>query len=122
MTALRSAIEAVIFYTVLVQLGIYYLRLVAFFFQSLEDLLLVVSAIRFHGDPQFHRCISVDRNKLIMFQLDDVTVLIGDGSRYFHKFSGLVRQQYRYGEDAILLDQAVLHDGGHSDHIHVAAA
>ena len=85
MTALRSAVEAVIFYTVLVQLGIYYLRLVAFFFQSLEDLLLVVSAVGFHGDPQFHRCISVDRNKLIMFQLDDVTVLIGDGSRYFHK-------------------------------------
>ena len=76
MTALRSAVEAVIFYTVLVQLGIYYLRMVAFFFQSLEDLLLVVSAVGFHGDPQFHRCISVDRNKLIMFQLDDVTQVL----------------------------------------------
>lgn len=45
MTALRSAVETVIFFTILIQLGIYYLRLVAFFFQSLEDLLLVVSAV-----------------------------------------------------------------------------
>ena len=36
MTALRSEVEAVIFYTVLIQLGIYYLRLIAFFFQRLE--------------------------------------------------------------------------------------
>ena len=49
----------------LIQLGIYYLRLVAFCFQCLEDLLLVAGAVGFHGDSQFHRRLPVDADELV---------------------------------------------------------
>ena len=39
-----------------------------------------------------------------------------------YQFARLVRNENRYGKDTVSLDQSVLYNRGHSDHIHVSAA
>ena len=82
----------------------------------------MAGAVGFHGDSQFHRRLPVDADELVVLQLDDIAVLVGDGGCDLDQFSCLVRKQYGDGEDTILLDQSVLYHGGHGDHVHVAAA
>ena len=75
-----------------------------------------------HRDTQFHGSISVRAYKLVMLQLDHIALGIGDRGCDTHQLTRLIRKQDRYREDAVSLDQAVLYDRGHGDHIHVASA
>ena len=43
---------------------------------------------------QFHRCISVDGNKLIVLQFDNISVDPGNDSGYTAKLAGLVGKKY----------------------------
>ena len=58
----------------------------------------------FHGNPQFHGCISVDGDELVVLQLNDIGLLPGKKRRYGSQFAGLIWQKYGYGKDSIPLD------------------
>ena len=84
--------------------------------------MLMLGSKRLHRNTQFHSRITVGTYKLVMIQLDDVALGIGYCCRNSHQFARLIRKQYGYGEDPVSLDQAMLNDGRHGNHIHVAAA
>ena len=56
-----------------------------------------------------------------MLQLDDVAVLPGQDIGDAEQGTGTVGEEDGEGEDAAPHDQAVLDQGGHGDHVHVAA-
>ena len=64
----------------------------------------------------------VDADELVVFQTDYIALLFGEKCGNLGQLAWLVRKQDGYGEDSVSLDQAVLHDGGHGDDVHIAAA
>ena len=77
---------------------------------------------RLHGDAQLHRRIPVGADKLVVLQLDDIALLLRNGGGHPHQLARLIRKQDGYGKDPVSLDQSVLYDGGHGDHVHIASA
>ena len=75
-----------------------------------------------HGDTQFHRRIPVCADKLVVLQLDHVALFLRDGGGHPHQLARLVWKQDGYGKDPVSLDEPVLYDGGHGDHVHIASA
>ena len=72
--------------------------------------------------PQLHAALAVDVDELVVLQLDDVAVLLGDDAGHVQQLTGPVRQMDGEGEHPAPVDEAVLHQGGDGDHIHIAAA
>ena len=75
-----------------------------------------------HSDAQLHRRVAVDAHKLVVLQLDDIALLSGQKLGNLGQLSGLIRQKHRNRKDPVSLDEAVLDDGGHGDHVHISAA
>ena len=90
-------------------------------FERLDDLPLVIGAERLDGDAQLHGGLAVRGDELVVVQADDVALVVSDDLRHAHQLAGSVGQKHRNGEDAVALDQAVLHHRGHGDDVHVAA-
>ena len=82
----------------------------------------MVCAEGLERDAELHGRIAVDGHKLVVLQLDDVAADFGDQAGDPVQFAGLVRQEDRDRKDPVAEDQALLHDGGHGDDIHIAAA
>ena len=57
-----------------------------------------------------------------MVQFDDVALLFSDELSHLHQLARFVGKNGGYGKDTVSLNQAELHDGGHGDDVHVAAA
>ena len=55
----------------------------------------------FQCDTQFHSSTAVDGYKLVVLQLDDITVDSGNNTGYSAQLTGLVGKQYGYGEDTV---------------------
>ena len=72
-------------------------------------------------DRQLDGGVAVDAHKLVVLELDDVAVLLGDHAGHAHEHARAIGQKDAHGEDAAALDQAVLDDGAHGDDVHVAA-
>ena len=62
----------------------------------------------FHCDTKLYCCVSVCAYKLVMLQLNDVTLYVCDCLRHTCEFTRLIRKEYGYGEDTVSLDQFVL--------------
>ena len=75
----------------------------------------------FQRDCKLHRRITVGADKLVVVKTDHVALVFGDDAGDAHQFARLVREHNREGEDPVSLDQAMLHNGGHRDDIHVTA-
>ena len=75
----------------------------------------------FQSDPQFHFAQPVDADKLVVIQLDDIALLLGHDFCHMEQLAGAVGQHDGEGEYPAAVDQPVLHQAGHGDHIHVAA-
>ena len=59
----------------------------------------------FHGNPQFHGCISVDGDELVVLEKQLMTLAARARSADTAASSpGLTRQKYGYGKDSIPLD------------------
>ena len=56
-----------------------------------------------------------------MIQLNDITLIFSDNTGYPYQFARLVRNENGYCEDSVTLDEAVLYNRGHGDHVHVSA-
>ena len=70
---------------------------------------------------QLHAVLAVDVDKLVVLQLDDVALQIGNQLGYPQQLAGAVRQMDREGEHPAAVDESVLNDGGHGDNVHIAA-
>ena len=64
----------------------------------------------------------VDADELVVLQPDDVAVLLSQQGGDLCQLAGLIRKQDGHREHAVSLNQTVLHDGGHGDDVHIAAA
>ena len=73
------------------------------------------------GDPQLHAALAVDVDELVVLQPDDVAVGLGHDLGHPQQLAGTVGQLDGEGEHPAPVDQPVLHQGGHGDHVHVAA-
>ena len=94
----------------------------AAFLQALYDPVLVLGAEGFYGDAQLHALLAVRADELVVVQLDDVALLLGDELSHLYQLAGLVRKDGGDCEDPVSLDQTELYHGGHGDDIHIAAA
>ena len=56
---------------------------------------------RFQCDTQFHGSTAVDGYKLVVLQLDHITVDTCNDAGYSAQLTGLVGKQYGYGEDTV---------------------
>ena len=70
---------------------------------------------------EFNRSISVDRNELVMLELNDVSALLRKYSGNLGKHSRLIGKKYGYGKDPVSCDKSVLNNGTHGDDIHVSS-
>ena len=50
----------------------------------------------FHCDPEFHGCVSISADELIVFQLDDISLFISDRLRYLDQLTRFIREKYGY--------------------------
>ena len=75
-----------------------------------------------HRNTQLYCSASVNRNKLVVGQLDNIAVLFCNDGSYLAQFARLVRKQNGNRKDTVSQNQTLLYDGGHGDHVHVAAA
>ena len=91
-------------------------------FEGIDDALFVIRSKCFQCDLQLYGCIAVRTYKLIVIQLDDISLFICNNGCHTNQLSCFVRKQNRYGKDTVSLDQAKLYHRGHRDHIHVSAA
>ena len=68
-------------------IGPNHLGLIAVLFQSVDNLVFVLCTKGFQSDTKFHRCISVDRDKMGVLQLYGVIVLLCYQIVYWGKFA-----------------------------------
>ena len=61
-------------------------RLASRLLKCCYNLVLMVGTECFHGDPKFHGCISVGAYKLVMIQLNDITLIFSDNTGYLNSF------------------------------------
>ena len=88
--------------------------------QGVEDLLFVAVAEGLQRHPQFHAALTVDVDKLVVLQLDDIAALPGHDGGDLQQLAGAVGKLHREGEDAPAVQQAVLDQGGDGDPVHIA--
>ena len=74
----------------------------------------------FKRDRQFYCRIAICADKLIVFKLNDIALLLSDDRCHTHELARTIRKQYRYGKDPVSLNQSMLYDGCHRDDIHIA--
>ena len=84
------------------------MRQISFFGKRLDDLLFVVAAEGFQSDGQLHGGVAVRVHKLVMLELDHISLFARDHAGHAHQGTGLVRKQDRDREDPVSRDQAVL--------------
>src|SRR5699024_7649417 len=101
--------------------GDHFAHLISCLGQGGQNLLLVLVAKGLQGHLQLHTSLTVDVDKLVVIQLDDVDVFSGHQLSHTVQLAGPIGQLYREGEDAAPVDEPVLHQGGDGDHIHIAA-
>lgn len=77
-----------------------------------HDLIFMFGSKCFHGDPKLYGSIAVDADKLVVLQLDDISMLLCQQIRYPRQLAGLIRQKDGYGKYPVSLNQSVLYDGG----------
>ena len=87
-----------------------------------DDLLFVLGSECFHCDPKFHRRVAVDGYELVVLKFDYVSAHLGNNTRNSVQLTRLVGKKDGDREDPVSQDQSLLHDTGHRDHVHVAAA
>ena len=71
---------------------------------------------------KFNSGVTVDADKLVVLQTDDITLKLCDHICDIHKLARTIRKLYGYGKYTSSLDQTMLYHGGHRNDIHVAAA
>ena len=96
-------------------------RLASRLLKCCYNLVLMVGTEGFHSDPKFHSCISVGAYELVVIQFDDISLIFSDDAGYPYELTWLVRDEDGDGEDSVSLNEAVLYNRGHGDHIHVSA-
>ena len=80
---------------------LYNLRTVSLFFQCRNDFLLMLCTKALHRNTQLYCSASVNGNKLIVGQLDNVAVLFCNDGSYLAQFARLVRKQNGNREDTV---------------------
>ena len=70
-----------------------HLGLIAFFFQSGNDLILMLGTECFQCDTQFHGSAAVDGYELVVLQLDNIALLLGDDACHTYQFTRTVRKK-----------------------------
>ena len=83
---------------------------VTVFLKLLHDLRFMFRSERFDRNAQLHCRVPVDRYKLVMLKLNDITIQLRDHICHAAQFSRLIRQERRYRKNAIPQDQSLLHD------------
>ena len=74
------------------------------------------------SDLQLHSRITVGAYKLVVIHLDNISLILCDNGSHTYQLTWLIRDQNRYGNDSVTLDQTMLYNGRHGDHIHISAA
>ena len=92
-------------------------RLISGIFQCLDDGLFMFVAKGFHRDGKFYCSISVDADKLVMLQTNDISLCFGN---HFGDMKQFTRKLNGYGKDTSALDQSVLNNRGHCNDIHIS--
>ena len=87
------------------------LGFVSFFFQCFHNPFFVFGTKCFQGNLQLYGCVTVDADKLVVVQFDDIALLFCNDRSHSHQFAWLIRQKNGYGKDPVSLDQA---DGTYS--------
>ena len=72
------------------------------------------------GDTQLHTGLAVDVDELVVLQLNDIAVVLGQYTGHPHQLAGAVGKLDGKGEDTAPADEPVLDQRGHGDDIHVA--
>ena len=75
----------------------------------------------FESNTKLHGRASVDADKLVVLELDDVAAYGRDDTCHLLQFARFVRQQNRNREDPVAVNESLLDDRGHCDDIHIAA-
>ena len=91
-------------------------------FESFNNLILMICAKSLQCDLKFHCRISVRAYKLVMIQLDNIALSPGDHACHAYQFARLIRNEHRYCEDSVSLDQTMLNNRRHGNNIHVSTA
>lgn len=66
------------------------------FIKCIENLFLMICSECFHCDTKLYCCVSVCAYKLVMLQLNDVTLYVCDCLRHTCEFTRLIRKEYGY--------------------------
>ena len=80
----------------------------------------MVCTKRLQSDLQFYSCITVCAYKLVMIQLDNISLILCNNRSHTYQFTRLIRDKNRYGKDSVTLDQTMLYYRRHSNHIHIS--
>ena len=75
---------------------------------------------RLQRNLKFHSRISVRTYKLVMIQLNNIPLRLRNHTCHTHQFTRLIRNQNRNRKDSVPLDQTMLHNRRHRDHIHIS--
>ena len=75
-----------------------------------QDLLLMLRSECFNRNYKFHSRITIDRYKLVVLKLDDVSVFSGNYTCHTLQFTRLMRELYRHCDDPASRDQAMLYN------------
>ena len=95
-------------------------RIISMLLECLDDAHLVIGTKCLKRDRQFYCRIAICADKLIVFKLNDIALLLSDDRCHTHELARTIRKQYRYGKDPVSLNQSMLYDGCHCDDIHIA--
>ena len=98
------------------------LRIIAVIKQSLDNSILMLVSEGLHRDRQLHRTVTVDADKLVMLQTDDIALGLRDNACHIDQLARTIGQKYGYGEYAAALDQSVLYDRGYRNNVHIPSA
>ena len=69
---------------------------------------------------KFHCLVTVGADKLVVIQFDDVALVFCNDGCNTYQFTRLVRDQDRNSKDSVSLDQTMLNNRRHGDHVHIS--
>ena len=95
---------------------------VAAVLKCINDALLMLCSKCFDRHFQLYLVVPVDADKLVMFQTDDIALLVGNDLRYMNELARLVRQHDGNREDPVSHNQAVLNHVRNRDDVRIAPA
>ena len=90
--------------------------------KGLCDFIDMLLPVGFHGDLEHDLFEAVGYLCLVVIELDDVGVLLGEYLRDLQQLSGLVRKLYGEAEYTAAGDEGLVDEGGDRRYIDVAAA